>query len=95
MIMDCNPYFGATGERRNSGHKRWQSILWAEVDLFGGPGVMTADQSSGFSGDVGGLEQQCTAGGRKMLSLSGIEMDGLWIRLCRCCGAVGHFDADA
>ena len=24
---------------------------------------MTADQSSGFSCDVGGLEQQCTAGG--------------------------------
>ena len=53
--MDCNPYFGAAGERGNSGHKRQQSFLWAEVDIFGGPGVMTADQSSGFGGDVGGL----------------------------------------
>ena len=93
--MDRNPYFGATGERGDSGHKRWQSILWAEVDIFGGPGVMTADQSSGFSGDVGGLEQQCTAGGGKILLLSGVEMDGLRIGLRGCCGAVGHVDADA
>ena len=93
--MDRNPYFGATGEHRNSRHKRWQSILWAEVDIFGGPGVMTVDQSSGFSGDVGGLEQQCTAGGGKILFLRGVEMDGLWIGLRGCCGAVGHVDADA
>ena len=46
--MDCNPYFGATGERGDSGHKRRQSILWAEVDIFGGPGVMTADQFERF-----------------------------------------------
>ena len=63
MIMDRNPYFGAAGERGDSGHKRWQSILWAEVDIFGGPGVMTADQPSGFGGDVCGLKQQCMAGG--------------------------------
>ena len=55
---------------------------------------MTADQSSGFGGDVGGLEQQCTAGGGRILFLSGIEMDGLWIWLCRHCGAIGHIDAD-
>ena len=63
--MDRNPYFGAAGERGDSGHKRRQSFLWAEVDVFGGPGVMTVDQSSSFGGDVGGLEQQCTAGGRE------------------------------
>ena len=60
---------------------------------------MTADQSSGFGGDVGGLEQQLPGewgvGGGEILFLSGIEMDGLWIWLRRCCGSVGHIDADA
>ena len=55
---------------------------------------MTADQSSGFGGDVGGLEQQGTAGGGRILFLGGVEMDGLWIWLCGRCGAVGHIDAD-
>ena len=53
--MGRNPYFRAAGERGDSGHKRQQSFLWAEVDIFGGAGVMTADQSSGFGGDVGGF----------------------------------------
>ena len=38
-----------------------RASFWAEVDILSGPGVMTADQSSSFGGDVGGLEQQCTA----------------------------------
>ena len=94
MIMAHNPYFGATEERGDSGHKRRQSFLWAEVHIFSGPGVMTADQSSSFGGDVGGLEQQCTAGGGRILFLSGVEMDGLWIWLRGRCGAVGYNDAD-
>ena len=61
--MDRNPYFAATGERRNPGHKRWQSFLWAEVDVFAGPGVMAADQARCFGGDIDGLKQQSVAGG--------------------------------
>ena len=57
VVTDCNPYFGATGERGDSGHKRRQNFFWAEVDILVGPGVMTADQASSFGGDVGGLEQ--------------------------------------
>ena len=57
VVMDRNPYFGAVGERGDSGHKRRQSLLWAEVDILVGPGIMTADQAGGFSRDVGGLEQ--------------------------------------
>ena len=54
--MDRDPYFGAAGERGDSGHKRWQSVLWTEVDTFSEPGVMTADQPSSFGGDVSGLK---------------------------------------
>ena len=57
VIMDCNPYFEATGERGDSGHKRRQGLLWAEVDILVGPRTMTADQAGSFSRDVGGLEQ--------------------------------------
>ena len=57
MVMDCDPFFGAAGERWDSGHKRRQSFFWAEVDILVGPGIMTADQSSCFGGDIGGLEQ--------------------------------------
>ena len=95
VVMDRNPYFGAARESGDSGHKRRQSFLWAEVDMLGGPGVMTADQSGGSGGDVGGLEQQCTAGGGRILLLGGVEMDGLWIWLRGCCSAIGHIDADA
>ena len=56
---------------------------------------MTADQPSGFGRDVGGLKQLCTAGGGKILLLSGVDMDSLRIRLCGHCSAVGHVDADA
>ena len=94
VVMDCNPYLGAAGERGDSGHKHRQSFLWAEVDILGGPGVMTADQSSGFGGDAGGLEQHCTAGGGRILLLGGVEMDGLWIWLRGRSSAVGHIDVD-
>ena len=56
LIVDGYPHFGAAGKRGDSGYERWQSILGAEVDVFRGPRVVAVDESSGFSGDVGGLE---------------------------------------
>ena len=61
--MDRDPYFRATGERRNPGHKHWQSFLRAEGDVFVGPGVLVADQASCFGGDIDGLKQQSAAAG--------------------------------
>ena len=37
--MDRDPYFGATGKRRDPGYKCWQSFLQAEVDIFAGQGL--------------------------------------------------------
>ena len=34
------------------------------------------------------------AGGGRILFLSGVEMDGLWVWLRGRCGAVGHIDAE-
>ena len=92
--MDCDPYFRATGECRNPGHKRRQSFRRAEVDIFTGPGVIAADQALCFGGDIDGLKQQSAAGGGKVLRLGGVEMNGLWIRLCGRGNAVGDVDVD-
>ena len=90
VVLDRDPYFGATGERRNPGHKRWQSFLRAEVDVFAGPGVMAADQARCF----GGLKQQSAAGGGKVLRLGGVEMNGLSVWLLGRGSAVDEVDAD-
>ena len=95
VVVDGYPHFGAARERGNSRHKRRQSILGTEVDVLRGPRIVAADQSSGLGRDGGGLEQQCTASGGKVLLLGGIEMDRLRIRLCRGSGAISYVYTDA
>ena len=94
MVMDLDPYFGATGKSRDPGYKCWLSFLWAEVDIFAGPGVMAADQARCFGGDIYGLKQQSAAGGGRVLRLGGVEMNGLRVRLRGRGSAVGDVDAD-
>ena len=95
MIVDGYSHFGAAGERGDSGHKCRQSILGAEVDVFRGPRVVAADESSGFRGDVCGLEQKSKASGGKILLLGGVKVDRLRIRLSGRGGAIGYIYADA
>ena len=92
--MDHDPYFRATGECRNPGHKRCQSLLRAKVDVFAGPRVMAADQAHCFGGDIDGLKQQSVAGGGKILRLGGVEMNGLWVQLHGRGSAIGDVDTD-
>ena len=94
--MDRNPYFRATGECRNPGHKCWQSFLRAKVDVFAGPGVMAVDQAHCFGGDIEVAEHGwgVGGGGGKILRLVGIEMNGLRARLRGHGNAVGDVDTD-
>ena len=71
--MDHDPYFGATGERRNPGHKCWQNFLREEVDIFAGPGAMAADQACCSVGDINGLKQQSADGGGEVLLLGDVD----------------------
>ena len=96
MVGDGYPHFGAAGKRGNSGHIRRQSILGTEVDVLRRPRVVASNKSSGLSGNIRGLKQQCTArgGGRRILLLGGIEVDRLWIRLRGRSGAIGDINAN-
>ena len=95
MIVDGYPHFEDAGKRGDSGHKRRQSILGAEVDVFRGPRVVAADESSSFSRDVCVLEQKHTASGGKILLLGSVKVDRLRIRFGGCGGAVGYIYAGA
>ena len=92
--MDRDPYFGSTGKHGHSGHKCRQAFFRAKVDILAGPWVMAKDQARCLSGNVDGLQQQSAAGGREVLCLGSVEMNGLWVRLRGRSGAVGDIDPD-
>ena len=75
VVVDGYPQFRAARKCGNSGHKRWQSVFWTEVDVLGRPRVMTADYPCSLRRNVLSLQQQSAA---SCVGSGGRQSDFLW-----------------